>query len=278
MTAPAIIDAHLHAWNPRELEYPWLASVPELNRQLVLDTDAIHAADVSGVVLVQADCRPSQAVQEAKWLLAHHADTARGVVAFVPVESPAERDQALDELDELTGVVGVRRTFHSAPTELLSSREAADGIARVGDHSLTFDACVSWQQLPALVRTLRGVPDTKIVLDHLGNPPYSIGLGSSAGASWRSAMRELAANERTTVKISGLPGATSSHETTNPFVIEVLELFGADRCMIGSDWPVSGLKAGTYGDWFPTLLRGAGLNSAEVAALAHATAKHTYDL
>jgi L-fuconolactonase len=102
---------------------------------------------------------------------------------------------------------------------------------------------VRWHQLEELASTVELVPALSVVLDHLGKPPVAAGLSSEAGRQWLHALQRLAKLPRVTIKLSGLaPEADPNRDVIEqvvPFLDAALEFFGAERCMYGSDWPVS---------------------------------------
>ena len=275
------VDSHLHFWDRATFDYPWL-------------TDPVHPlparylpADIDGrkpeaVVFVQADCLDSQGVAEAEWAAAHvRAIGADGaVVAFAPAEDLRRLPGHLERLAAVAAVTGVRRLLQDEPEDLLRSPELAAGLRRIADAGLAFDACVRHHQLPALVVLRRAAPDGELVLDHLGKPPVRDGWGSDAAQRWYATIRVLAAEPRTTVKLSGLaPEAAPGPllEQVRPFVLAALDVFGADRCMAGSDFPVSAAPpdAVGYSTWFE-FIGGLAGSAEERDALLRGTARGVY--
>lgn len=247
------VDAHVHFWDRAVFRYDWLEGAALPFRFLPGDLDGAPES----LVFVQADCAAEQGLAEAEWgaaLVRAHGGTG-AVVAFAPVEDVAELPGRLDRLREVPAVVGVRRLLQDEPDALLASSELAAGLRRVGGAGLTFDACVRHEQLPALLALVRAAPDVDVVLDHLGKPPVRDGWSSPAADRWHASIRALAAEPRTTVKLSGLaPEAAPGPllEQVRPFVTAALEAFGPQRCMLGSDFPVSAAPPGAlpYAEWF----------------------------
>ncbi|WP_158590104.1 amidohydrolase family protein [Amnibacterium setariae] len=279
------VDAHVHFWDRSRLTYPWLEEAGDAlpARFLPEDLDALDAV-AEAVVFVQADCVPEQGVAEAAWAaeLVRARGGRGGVVAFAPVEDAAALPGAVDALRAIDGVVGVRRLLQDEPEDLIRSDALAAGLRGLAAAGLTFDACVRHHQLDALLALRRAAPDAAIVLDHLGKPPVREGWGAPAAKRWHAAIRALAAEPGTTVKLSGLapeagPGPVAAQ--VRPFLEAALEAFGADRCMAGSDFPVSAAPADapSYGAWFDLVAELAGSPAEQDAVLA-GTARRVYGL
>jgi L-fuconolactonase len=120
----------------------------------------------------------------------------------------------------------------------------------LAQHGLTFDLMFTWRQLPAALTLARTVPQVTFILDHCAKPPISTGWGSPESAGWRTAVAAAARLPNLVCKLSGLTTMAGDGWTTadlQPFVDCVLEQFGPNRVMFGSDWPVS-LRGGTYGE------------------------------
>lgn len=281
MAHAPFVDSHIHFWDRAVFDYPWLTDTGDALPFRYLPED-LGGQKPEAVVFVQADCLDSQGSAEAEWaaalVRAHSADGA--VVAFAPAEDTARLPDRLERLASIEAVTGVRRLLQDEPEDLLRSPELAAGLRRIADAGFSFDACVRHAQLPALVALRRAAPEGELVLDHLGKPPVRDGWGTDSAQRWHSAVRELAAEPRTTVKLSGLapegaPGALL--DQVRPFVLATLDAFGADRCMAGSDFPVSAapVDAVGYSTWFDFL---AGLTDSarERDSMLRGTARRVY--
>lgn len=276
-----MIDSHVHIWDPAVLEYGWLADSPGLNRQF-LPPDLPHTqANTQAAVFVQADCRDDQALKEVDWVssLSPGWPQLAGIVAFAPISRGDRVAVDLDQLLERPLVRGVRQLFQDKDNDFMHSSATVAGARQVAATGLTFDACIRASQLPALTLFADHVPDVQIVLDHMGKPPIAEG-GFTA---WSQGMRELARRPNVVVKISGA-GAEADRTRplapqVLPFVRETLNLFGAERCMFGSDWPVSLTGPAEYQDSINILETVmAGASSSERGNVASATATRVYRL
>lgn len=277
-----VVDAHVHFWDPTRLSYPWLRGVPALDRRR-LPGDLTARGLTGAVVAVEAGCLPGQAVAERQWLESlatadPNGVTVRAVVAHLPIERGARITGAYRVLSARPLVVGVRRPLHDEPAAFLYQPGLLAGLRLLARHDLVFDALVRPDQLPALADLAQRAPDTRVVLDHLGNPDAS----ALPAAQWLAATRRLAALPNVTVKLSGLltsaAGGRWSAAGVRAHVRHAVEVFGPDRCLYGSDWPVIG-TAGDPAGWRRLILAGLpDLSVREIALVLGGTAERVYGL
>ena len=151
------------------------------------------------------------------------------------------------------------------------------GLTRIGARDLGFDLVVRADQLPAVTRLVRAVPGTRFVLDHLGKP--RIHEGAEGFAEWRASIGALAAVPNVSAKISGLATGTGwTAAELRPYVALAFDVFGPERVMIGSDWPVC-LLAGGYGEVRAAMMTGlAGASADELSWVLGGTAAAFYRL
>lgn len=251
MTAPPVIDAHHHLWTA---DYPWLASEPELEpirRDYGVDDlrANLKAAGVDKTVLVEADWgHPSETVEFLH--LAGAVDEIAGVVGFIDLLDP----QLANTLSRYANhpraryLVGLRDQVQGRPeADFLARPEAIAALKAIAGTVPTYDLIVRVDQLPAAAKAAAAVPELVFVLDHLGKP--QVRDGEAGLQAWREAVTPLAKRPNVTAKLSGLVTEADWRHWTpadlRPFVQTALELFGPDRLMFGSDWPVCEL-ASTY--------------------------------
>jgi L-fuconolactonase len=250
MSAP-VIDAHHHLWTA---DYPWLASKPELapiRRDYgVNDLRAnLKDAGVDRTILVEADWgHPSETVEFLH--LAGAVDEIAGVVGFVDLLDPhlANTLSRYANHPRARFLVGLRDQVQGRPDpDFLARPEAITALKAIAGTVPTFDLVIRVDQLPAAAKAAAAVPELGFVLDHLGKP--QVRDGDAGLKAWRELVTPLAKRPNVTAKLSGLvTEADWRHWTPNdlrPFVQTALELFGPDRLMFGSDWPVCELAA-TY--------------------------------
>ncbi|THV36427.1 amidohydrolase family protein [Glycomyces buryatensis] len=277
-----IIDAHRHVWDTRVLRYPWLDSEPSLPRTH-LPADAADAK-VTGAVFVQADAADGAA--EAAWVqgLAASWPQLSGIVAHAPIEDADALVPRLDELSALPLHVGVRRLLQDEPPGFIESEAVLGGLAELARRGLPFDACIRYGQLPELTRAVAAVPGLRVVLDHLGKPPVAAGIASPEGREWVRMLRDFAAVPGTLAKLSGLaPEADPGRplrEQVAPFLSNALVVFGPDRLMVGSDWPVSAATPHQtgFGEWFELVSDVLRLAPDDAERVLSATAERHYGL
>jgi len=276
-----VLDTHVHVWDPAVLDYAWLAGAPGLNHPF-LPADLPHTPqNTRGAVFVQADCRDDQALKEVDWVSGLRTDWPQlaGIVAFAPISKGDAVEQDLDQLLERSLVRGVRQLFQDRDKSFMLHADTLAGAQQVADAGLVFDACIRSGQLAPLAEFARRVPGLAIVLDHMGKPP----IASGELTAWRSGMQELARCGNVAVKISGAGAEADPDRALSPqalpFIRETLDLFGADRCMVGSDFPVSLTRPDAYLDWITTVEQAmAGASEGERRSVAQETAVRVYRL
>lgn len=239
--SPTIIDAHAHVWDAGAHSHPWLDSVPALPRE----AGAARLRDetaADGHIFVEAAAEPGTAADEAAWVARSAWPELRGIVAAVDLRAP-DLDAHLETLRRIPLVVGVRHNLQGEADGALADPRLRQGLEAVAAHGLTFDACVRCPQLDELAVLVESVPSLDVVLDHMGNPAVDEGLSSVPGGAWASRIQRLAQSPKAHVKLSGLSAMASDTAALRAhgprFARAAVDAFGASRCMIGSDWPVS---------------------------------------
>ena len=235
------LDAHVHFWDPERLHYPWLSDAQELQRAfLPTDMPALSDGALDGVIFVEANCRATENVGELDFIDGLTSDGARilGTVAFVDMCDSTRRAMVLQELTHRPGVVGVRHNIQRQPTGFCIEAEFVRGVQDVGGRGLSFDLCITADQLAEATELVRRCPDTAFVLDHCGKPD----IAGDALEPWAADLQRLAAHENVACKLSGLLSEARPDQRTAagllPFAGHAMACFGPDRLMYGSDWPV----------------------------------------
>jgi len=248
-----IVDAHVHFWDPTVLRYPWLEGLPELDRSFLPAsyTSATAGIPIDTMILVEANCLPHQALGEVAFFeqVADMHSPVAGIVAFASLTAPAELDRTLDALAARPRVKGIRHNIQGEPAGFCTQQSFVEGVRKVGSRRLTFDLCATHDQLREVVELVRLCPDTRFVLDHCGKPAIRDRLLDP----WRGDIADLAECANVWCKLSGLVTEASPTAWRQadfvPYASHVVEQFGAERVMYGSDWPVLTLAAG-YAAWF----------------------------
>ncbi len=277
------VDAHLHLWDRRRFRYPWLDDLPDLPISATPDLLARERAVARAGLFVQADCLPEQGAAEARWASQVTGGGRRGWPASSrsPLSSAVRRSRRISPHSPRSpwwpASGSSSRTSRTTCCSRPSSRRVSWSWVA---HGLVFDACVRSHQLSTLLQLRRAAAGTRFVLDHLGKPPLRDGIDSAAGVAWQRDIRALAGEPDTYVKLSGLapeadPGRPLKEQAA-PFLSVALEAFGAERAMVGSDWPVS--TYGSYDDWFDLLVDVLKPTPGEWASLSVSTATAAYHL
>ena len=240
------IDAHQHYWIYNPQEYGWIDDSMQTIRRDFLPDDLkpeLSRAGFDGSILVQT----RQTLEETRWLLAlaAQAPTILGVVGWVDLRAP----DAHAQLKALAGnpkLVGIRHIVQGEPDDNFLLREDfLRGISILEEFDLAYDILIYPRHLPVAAKFVQRFPRQRFVLDHMAKPP----IKSGEIRSWAEGIRRLAEFPNVFCKISGLvTEADWQHwtpEQITPYVEVAFESFGADRLMIGSDWPVC-LVAASY--------------------------------
>jgi L-fuconolactonase len=273
------IDAHHHLWDLDRRPQPWLTgdALEPINRTFRLpDLEPLLAAHgIDATVLVQS----SSSADETRDLLGIAADSGgriAGVVGWADLTDP----ELPAVLDALTGpLVGIRHQVQDeADPWWLARPEVRDGLAAVGRAGLVYDLLVTPAQLTATVATVQALPEVDFVLDHAGKPP----IAADAWEPWAGQLAALAALPNVSCKLSGLITEADwdgwRPRDVLPYARKVLDTFGPDRVLFGSDWPVCTL-AGRYADVYALAEQAvAGLDPAERAAVLGGNAARIYRL
>jgi L-fuconolactonase len=257
MPAFPIVDTHLHVWDLGRLRYPWLAGVPKLNRNHLLDDyrRACGPVQVAKMVFLQCECDFSQFQAEADWVteLAAVDPRIRGIVPWAPLEKGDAAEADLARLAANPLIKGIRRIIQfEADPEFCLRPDFVRGVQLLARHGLSFDLCISHRQLANTLKLVRQCPNVRFVLDHIGKPAIKDGLLDP----WRAELRALATFPNVWCKVSGLVTEADFERWTDadlrPYLDHVFDCFGFDRVMFGGDWPVS-TQATDYPRWVQTL-------------------------
>ncbi|WP_159463407.1 MULTISPECIES: amidohydrolase family protein [Microbacterium] len=226
-----IVDAHVHVWDADAVPIPWFrddlglprhAAAARLGREL---TDS----GVSSAIAVQA----ADSIAEAEWLTAtaaHDPFLRRVVLQYTPAPG---RAAGATSVAFSPAVVGIR----AAVPQFAADLSDVPGLDALADHlsatARTLELLIRPDQLPAAAALSRRHPDTPVVVCHLG-------LGArTADAAWLSALGEAASAPGVSAKVSGLDLAARGAEESRTLLRSAFALFGADRLLFGSDWPMS---------------------------------------
>jgi len=280
---PLRVDAHHHFWDPTRTTYPWMlgAALDPIRKRFGPEdlVPELAAQGISGTVLVQT----ISSLAETREFLALGASRRFiwGVVGWVDLTSATVGDD-LDALRDAPGgdrLVGIRHQVHDEPDpDWLRRADVRRGLAAVHARGLRYDLLVRARELSAAADTVRAFPDLPFVLDHIAKPRIADG----EDVAWRESMPALAALPNVAVKLSGMvteaDWASWTPADLRPYVGAVVDWFGVERLLFGSDWPVC-LLAAPY-DGVVTGLRDAlgSLSDDDEAAIFGSNAGRVYGL
>jgi L-fuconolactonase len=238
------IDAHQHFWHYNPVEHIWMTDEMAAIRRDFLPEDLRPLLDglgFDGCIAVQV----RQNLEETNWLLelAGRHDFIRGVVGWVDLRSP-DLPAHLQQFAGQQKLVGVRHIVQNEPDDrFVLHEEFRRGIAQLADFDLAYDVLIYPRQLKAATGLVKAFPDQRFVLDHIAKPPIAEGKLEP----WRTGLQELAKAPNLHCKLSGMVTEARWQEWRAddflPYLDVVLEAFGPERLMIGSDWPVCTLSA-----------------------------------
>lgn len=254
-----IVDAHHHLWDLERNSYPWLTGkmMPkvfgdhyELIRNTFLMKDLLNAAaevPLAASVHIQAEFDPLNPVGETAWLEDVANDPmSRGMPNAFVVAAALESDDLEATLEKhlaYSNVRGVRQTLHHR-AELANSPKWRSGLAVLAGTDLTFDLSIFPSQVDDVIDLIDRHTTLQFALCHTGFPQDQSNDGRAA---WVKAMTELAMRPNVVCKVSGFAmwDRAWTPDSIRPFVLEAIDIFGADRCAFGSNFPVDSL-GGSY--------------------------------
>ena len=242
------VDAHQHFWRYSAQEFGWINDAMAAIRRDFRPGDLLPLLQETGVdatVAVQA----RQSLEETDWLLelADEHDWIAGVVGWVPL-TDVGLEETLEQLSDKAKLKGVRHVLQGEADEYMERDDFNAGIALLRKFSLTYDVLIQERQLPAAIRFVDRHPNQPFVLDHLAKPS----IAAQELEPWRTHIRELARRPNIACKLSGMVTEADfdrwTFEDLRPYIDTVLECFGPERLMFGSDWPVCTV-ASSYARW-----------------------------
>ncbi|MCA3565492.1 MAG: amidohydrolase family protein [Methylocystis sp.] len=291
-----VVDAHFHVW--RQADLPWLTGPMQprifgpyepIRRDYPM---AEYLADCAGTgveksVYVQANWPVERAEAEVAWVESVALETGwpHAIVGYADMTAPDVRP-ALDRLARYPRMRGVRQQFHwhgkplyrfAADPELCRNPIVQKNVARLADYGWAFDLQVFAAQMAGAAELARACPGVTFVLQHAG---MLEDLSESGRAAWRQGMTMLASEPNVFAKLSGFGTFIQRNDPLHIgwLISETVRLFGAVRCLYGSNFPIEKLWTG-YGALIGAHRQGSdGLSQAEQTAIFHDTACRVYRL
>lgn len=248
-----IFDTHLHLIDRSRLGYPWLAGLPPLDRDWDFESYLATAARVgiTDALHMEVDVAEADIDRETAWiaeLMARPGSPLRGAISSARPES-AGFEAWLDRVDRRV-VRGVRRVLHVVPDEVSQGDVFRQNLRRLGKAGLPFDICMLQRQLPLAIDLVDACPDTVFILDHCGVPA----IASGPFDDWADHISRIAERPNVNAKLSGISAYGPPDwtlQTLRPYVDHLVQAFGAQRIVWGSDSPVCTLQS-SLAEWIAT--------------------------
>jgi L-fuconolactonase len=251
------VDAHHHVWDLAIRPQTWLDGQPfaKIRRTFGVGDLAPDAAAVGVTATVLVQTVPTAAETPEMLRTAVAEDLVAAVTGWVDLTAPS----VADDLAALRCGIGgdyLRAIRHLVQDETdpdwLGRPDVRRGLRAVADAGLGYELLVKPPQLPAALRVVADLPEVEFVLDHCAKPYIATGERQP----WTDQIRELAGHVNITCKLSGLVTEADwtawTPDDLRPYVDVVVDAFGPDRLMFGSDWPVC-LLATSYEQWVATV-------------------------
>ncbi|MCW8174200.1 amidohydrolase [Verminephrobacter aporrectodeae subsp. tuberculatae] len=283
------IDTHLHLLYPQRLDYDWTRSLPVLDRAFPLEEYACTAQPlgICQALHMEVDVRVQQMEAETE-LIGDLARQPGSMMAGAISSCRPEQDEIGDFLERTLSnplIHGFRRVLHVVPDHVSTGDIFRRNVRALTRKGHPFDVCVLARQLPLADALARACPESQFVLDHCGVPA----VARQVLTPWKEDIARLASNPNMACKISGLIAygdanrwpdgdVASVARDLRPYFDHVLDCFGWDRVVWGSDFPVCNLTRGLATWKAATDMLLAGCSGAQVDALAHGNARRIYRL
>ena len=254
-----LIDSHHHLWDLKAVHYPWLmaASTPRffgdptpIQRDFLLPEFRAASQKLGFSASVHIQVGAENGMEEAKWVntvAQANPDWPMVQVVFCDLTSD-NREAELDAYADLSSVRGVRQIVGRAPGEdaqtgtqkLIASDAFRSGLASLAKRGLSFDLQLIPELIEPMAELLATMPNLQVALCHAGSPYDRSADGISA---WADMLKPLSALPNVTGKLSGLGmfDHTWTEASIEPVVAVMLDQFGAERLMFGSNFPVDSL-------------------------------------
>jgi predicted TIM-barrel fold metal-dependent hydrolase len=292
----AIIDAHHHIWALARV--PWLLGPPvprifgeygALRRDYGAAefVETVRRRGVVQSVYIQLNVAPDEEVAEVEWVKAQATEQGfpMAIVGYADLSRP-DVAVVLDRQMALGPIVGIRQQLHwhekplyrfAARPDIMNDAPWRAGLAEVTRRGLTFDLQIFPGQMADALRLVQDFPETRFILEHAG---MLQDRSPEGWAQWRAGMRALAGCPNIVSKLSGLGTfeRACSVDLWKPVVEETLAIFGPERCLYGSNYPIEMLWT-SYDQLLDVMLEClSGLTGAERRSVLHDTAKAIYRL
>lgn len=239
-----IVDTHQHLWDLDVFDLDWLdeLSHDRLTRNFDLKdyVSASEGCHIMKTIYMEVDVRPEQHLLEAEYVLELCRRDDNQMVGAVLGGRPAANDfgDYVRRFRDEPLVKGIRQVLYGLPPEFCLQDDFIAGVRLLGDQGLSFDIEAPAEQLEITAKLCDTCPDTRFILDHCAHPQFE----SNDITAWQKCVAQVARRENVLIKISGI----LAHANSQDWQVErlafpvnfLLDTFGPDRAIFGSDWPV----------------------------------------
>ena len=292
-----IVDAHHHLWDLEQIEYPWLMARgvqrffgdPTAIQKNYLPSDFrldIGHLPITQSVHIQVGVAENKHMEETQWLqkTSEQQGLPSAIVAFCDLSKPNVQEE-LEQLQSFSVVRGIRQIVGRSMDEdqktgsanLLENANWHRGLEKLRSHQLSFDLQLIPEQMKAMSQILRANDELPVALCHCGSPWYR---DRDGWALWLKGLKMLAEMPQVYCKISGL--SMFDHkwtiESLKPVVYNVLDIFGVERCMFGSNFPVDKLHCNYQQLWKAYFTLTEGFSESERQLLFATNSQHFYKI
>jgi len=285
----AIIDTHVHLWDPQRLSYSWIKGNLLFDRAYRVEDYARDLGDVAVEAMVFLECYADFTSEGGQYIeeINFAEDEAKrdprlmGIVAMAPLEWGSRVEPLLTEMAEQHPIVkGIRRIveFDADPRALTLSSAFIEGVKLLEKFGMHFEINVNHTQMDIVREFVRRIPNVPMILDHCGKP----GIAEGAIAQYRDDVKELARHPNLWIKLSDLPVEADwkhwSEADLRPYIDATIAAFGPERTIYAGDYPVC-LQATDLSRWVRVLDRALSeLSQADLRKIYRETANAFYRL
>lgn len=242
------IDSHVHFWNYDAVRDSWITDEMKILRQDFLPQDVlVHLKEnnIDGCVAVQADQQETETLFLCQ--LSKENDFIKAVIGWIDLRQD-DIDKRLQYFSQFPVIKGWRHIVQAELDGFLQGEKFLRGIQALSNYNYTYDLLLYHTQLKQALEFVQRFPQQKFVIDHCAKP----GIKNKEIGDWKMYMKEMAAMPNVYCKLSGLITETNWNKWAAtdfyPYLDTVFDLFGTNRLLFGSDWPVM-LLSGNYRQW-----------------------------
>ncbi|AVX04886.1 uncharacterized protein MXMO3_02373 [Maritalea myrionectae] len=251
-----LIDTHQHLMYKDRFTYEWAGGVPQLAEAdfpLTAYQSVIDKGQIAGSIFMETAVDKPHYQDETRFVSSLCEDPDNNILGLIAAAFPEDEDTFDDWLEESAEnphLVGYRRVLHVVDNAVSQGEVFRQNVRKIGDRGKTFDLCFLESQLDVAFDLAKACDNTQLILNHCGVPD----VASGDRKNWYEKMARLAQLEHVAVKISGVTAYCGPGQDVKsavlPYIEESISLFGWDRCVWGSDWPVVNM-----GDGLPSWLK-----------------------